>query len=377
MWRVLLPVFALSGCDVVFHIDAIQEGSGGGIPDAPIPTDGVAACSLVGKYGAGSAGLMRYCVHTDSTPLELGGAFDTTANQMCDYSASAGADMNPVCVVSARTIAVTTGLVVTGDKPLVLAALDTITIAAAVDLTGGPGEDPSACTLAGAGDGGASNSSGSAGGGGGGGGGGWQTKGGKGGLGKVGTAALGGGTTPTVVDIRGGCRGGTGGAGSTGFGGNGGTGGGAIYLTARTAIHISSAGSINASGRGGQGGAVSDGGAGGGGSGGLIAFDSPTVTFDTIDAPGAMVFANGGGGGAGGNAVGGAISMTAGIGATGGIPNGGTGAMANGPGGIGGAGSTNGGGGGGGGQGFIVVFSPMNQVVSDPSHISPPMIIGT
>ena len=176
MVRGLLLVIALSGCDIVFRIDAIPTGDArtSGDPDAQL--DGPPpVCTLVGHHGAANAGFIQYCVHTDKQPLDLKGPFDTTANAMCDYVRSNGADANSVCVVSAKTISVTTKLVVTGDKPLVLAALDTITVTALIDLTGGGGADPDACMTSGTGGTGASRASG---GGGGVGGGGWSSLGG-------------------------------------------------------------------------------------------------------------------------------------------------------------------------------------------------------
>ncbi|MEP6865146.1 MAG: hypothetical protein ABJE66_31300 [Deltaproteobacteria bacterium] len=374
----LLLACAPSGCDIVFHIDKIP-GGGSGVIDATEPHSDTQnpVCTLVGKYGMGGAGLIRYCVHTDSPAmLDLSGPFDTTANQLCDYQASNGADMNPVCVVPAHVITVTTSLVVTGDKPLVLAALDTITITGSINLTGGGGANPGVCTTTGEGTAGDPSPNGTSGGGGGGGGGSWQTKGGKGGAGKSGIAAPSGALSPAVVDIRGGCIGGSGGGGISGSGGKGGNGGGALYLTAHNVVRVSNTGSINASGRGGGGGIAPDGGAGAGGSGGLIAFDSPTVTFDLFSQPGAKLFANGGGGGAGGNAVIGGTSTDPAVAAPGGVPNGGAGAIGEANGAIGTAGTTSGGGGGGGGQGFIILYEARGVLMLDPNHISPNLMVG-
>ena len=376
MVRGLLLVIALGGCDIVFHIDAIPAGDARNSGD---PIDGQLdgpppVCTLVGHHGAANAGFIQYCVHTDKQPLDLKGPFDTTANPMCDYVTTNGADANPVCVVSARTISVTTKLVVTGDKPLVLAALDTITITAMIDLTGGGGANPGSCTTAGIGGTGASTSTG---GGGGGGGGGWATLGGKGGVGKPGTQASGGAAVGLPVDIRGGCPGGPGGSGPTGTPGQGGHGGGAIYLAAHTAIHVSTTGAIDASGTGGAGGNAMDGGGGGGGAGGLIAFDSPVVTFDFDQAPGAKLWANGGGGGGGGGAVGsnGHLSTDPTLAGMGGSPNGGNGAVGTNNGNPGIANTVSGGGGGGGGQGFIVMFTTSPLVLD--SNISPPLVPGS
>src|ERR1700712_4342148 len=138
--RGLLVVFALSGCDIVFHIDKIPGGGSGDLLDASEPkadTPGP-ACSLVGDYGPNHAGFVSYCVRTESdATLDLGGPFDTTANPKCDYVATTGAETARVCVVSAHVISVTGTLVVSGDKPLVIAALDTITITGSIDITAG------------------------------------------------------------------------------------------------------------------------------------------------------------------------------------------------------------------------------------------------
>ena len=154
----------------------------------------------------------------------------------------------------------------------------------------------------------------------------------------------------------------------------GGHGGGAIYLAAHTAIHVSTTGAIDASGRGGAGGNVSDGGGGGGGAGGLIAFDSPVVTFDFDQAPGAKLWANGGGGG-GGAGTNGLLSMSPTLAGMGGSPNGGNGAVGTNNGNSGSANTVSGGGGGGGGQGCIVVFTV--APLASNSNISPPLIAGT
>lgn len=366
----VLIVCAASGCDVVFHIDEIPAGGGSAVGDAA--PDGVPpVCSLVGLYGAGGAGFVSYCVRTDSSPLLLAGTIDTTANQKCDYVPSKGADADVACVISAKTIDVES-LVVTGDKPLVLAALDTITVTGTIDLTGGGGANPPACATSGEGGKGGPST---AGGGGGGGGGGWGTLGGKGGMGKAGTQAPAGAAAAIPIDIRGGCPGGAGGSGMTGAPGKGGAGGGAIYLTAGTAIHVAATGAIDASGGGGTGGAATDGGGGGGGTGGLIAFDSPVVTFDFLQAAGAKLFANGGGGGGGGGMPG-KVSVDPASAGAGGLPNGGNGGVGSGSGVAGATDTVGGGGGGGGGQGFIVVFT-LGPLSGDASHVSPPLIAGT
>jgi hypothetical protein len=375
-WLLLLVIAcAPSGCDIVFHIDPIGEGSDQTIDAIGPKADGIEpVCSLVGQYGPGGLGLLSYCVRSDSLQtMMLGGGFDTTANAKCDYVvAGTGSGAPTVCVVSAHVIDVTSVLAVTGDKPLVLAALGTINIAAEIDLTGGGGASAAACKLEG--EGGAGGMA-TAGGGGGGGGGGWQTHGGAGGNGSGINQGHMGITSGLPREIRGGCPGGTGGQGGQGGPGKGANGGGAIYIAARDVVHVTAMGAINASGLGGRGGALPNGGGGGGGSGGMIAFDSPLITFDFLDAPGAKIFANGGGGGAGGNAVAGTSSSNPATGGIGGSPTGGDGSLAQGVGADGGTSSGSGGGGGGGGQGYIVVYTT-GVIELSPTHVSPAMVAG-
>ena len=161
----------------MFHIDPITAGSNQVI-DAQRPNaEGIdPVCSLVGNYGMGSAGLIGYCVHTDLGPRELGGTFDTTVNADVRRRGERRRRHGAGVSRGAKTIAVTSKLAVTGDKPLVLAALDTITVAAEIDLTGSAGREPQLCArTTGNGNTGSINSSGGAGGGGGGGGGSWQS----------------------------------------------------------------------------------------------------------------------------------------------------------------------------------------------------------
>jgi hypothetical protein len=203
-----------------------------------------------------------------------------------------------LCVIFGTTIDV--GQVqVTGTKPLVLVARDTLRISNTVEVSSrrntisGPGANALECdqSTLGAAD---------TGGGGGGAGGSFGTAGGTGGAGAAGAAGgSAGAAQPTITVIRGGCTGTRGGDGTlTGDGGLGGNGGGGIYLLSRGSIVIEANGAIYASGAGGEGGnnATSDRGAGGGGgSGGLIALEAPTVIVDGILA------ANGGAGGGGGD----------------------------------------------------------------------------
>ena len=132
------------------------------------------------------------------------------------------------------------------------------------------------------------------------------TGGGGGGYGKVGASGAavansGGGVRPggsangdpSMVPLRGGCRGGRGGHPASGQGGGpGGGGGGAIQLVAAQRIDVEAGGVITAHGGGGQGASRNYAG-GGGGSGGAIVLEAVD-----IDIAGAVA-ANGGGGGEG------------------------------------------------------------------------------
>jgi hypothetical protein len=265
------------------------------------------------------------------------------------------------CVLTGTTIAVegVGNLRATGNKPLVLLAIDSITAIAGIDVGShrgvnpetGAGADPAACTaMAGTNP---NNGGGGAGG-------------SFAGLGGAGAASANGGSTggmpgpvASITTLRGGCPGHDGEGSSRGSGGHG---GGAVLLIAGNSITIG--GEINAGGEGGRAGQQNTSGGGGGGAGGMIVLDAQTVTNT------ALLLANGGGGGegsgeatAGGNG-GDPITIAAALGGTG-LANGGDGGVgsataAAGPGGTGNVGivvnpgSLRGGGGaGGGGAGLI------------------------
>ncbi len=267
------------------------------------------------------------------------------------------------CIVVAQDITLDSGtLDVDGDRPLVLVASNSLTIAGTIDAAShvagdkGPNASPASC---GANNNGTTDSNK----GGGGAGGSLAGTGGIGGTGNNngGATATGGtpegaGTAPFDV-IRGGCRGGDGAKGD-GTTVSGGLGGGAVVLLGG-AVMIS--GIVNVAGGGGQGGTTSRGGGGGGGAGGMIVIDGTSIAVSgTLLATG-----GGGGGGADGNTPGGPgndpdpfAPTTA---AAGGSKGGGAG-------GIGGAGGTSsdgnagntaddGGGGGGGSVGAIRVLT--------------------
>ncbi len=382
--RWLLLVVALGGCDLVFRIDHLDPSgidAHGPFADGTVPPDTSCAGGTVavGRYGTSSAGLVQVCVPATGGPLVLGGPFNTDLPAACQpMLQQSGPEL---CVVAATNIAVATPLVVTGLRPLVLAAAQQLTIDGSITVDGsataaGPGGDAPNCA---SGPGGTDAAKG----GGGGGGGSWGGVGGIGGIGgPAGTGGFGhaGGV---VTAIRGGCRGGYGGDGSSAnSGGLGGHAGGAIYLIAGASIIVR--GNISASGGGGHFGAAGTtggGGGGGGGAGGLVAFDTPMLTI----AGATGIWANGGGGGGGGGAgtgvpvngsdggvsTGPAVHAAAGSGGTAGTTMGGTGGSGGvgslqlDPGGTGSDGGGGGGGGAGGGGGFVILYSSQRGVAGD------------
>lgn len=307
------------------------------------------------------------CLQTMPTePLTLAPSINTgdTAATRCTAVGGAIVPMGEieVCALAGTDVTIMGTMVgVGGPRPLVVIATNKIDVTTAdFDITSGelgngPNANPTDCTSTGIN--GASDSSR----GGGGAGGSFGGTGGDGGDGNSGGAV--GGAAPAAVTafdkLRGGCPGGTGAAGGGAIGAAG-SGGGAVYLVARSEIHIS--GMINASGGGGGAGSASRGGGGGGGSGGMIVLHAPTLTID----PSARIFSHGGGGGGGatngtsggrgedglvfdaaalGGAAGGTTATAGGAGALGSTPA------------VGAANATDGGGGGGGGVGVIRVLS--------------------
>jgi hypothetical protein len=270
-----------AGCSQILGIEKFELGADASI-DAP-PDAGFC-------YGTS---LVRACVTAEpATPLVQAAAINTDTDCQAVQPQATGPEL---CVIAATTINVS-GLsnLVTGARPLVLVATDSITIAAAavLDVSSrsttriGAGANEASCSAPTSGQ----NSVATAGAGGGGAGG-FGTIGGDGGNGSVAKGI--GGTSTTAMVLRGGCKGADGGDAGSVQGGAGGNAGGAVYLIAGTSITID--GSIFASAAGGRGGGIRAGG-GGGGSGGMIGLDAPTIT---ISATG-IVAANGGGGGGGG-----------------------------------------------------------------------------
>ncbi len=357
--RLCAVMATLPGCDVVFDLQTV---------------DGEAC---LGRYGPLDGGLFEACVFTTTVPPLL----NTTAGQI-DTDADCNrvvAQQDPaeteVCIVAATNVVIESGITVTGTRPLVLVALEILSISGTLDASSGHARAPAA---------GATSATCAAGAGeipdnGGGGGGAGASFGSMGGAGAEGNDGAGGAVNqiaPRPAYMRGGCAGGAGGDSSAGpEGGAAGAGGGAVYLIAGTEILIS--GRINASGAAGLGGrADSSGrgsGGGGGGSGGVIGFDAPMTTI----AAGAILIANGGGGGSGGGTTsvgqpGGEANLNVpphgAAGGVGGSGIGGNGAFAATP----AAAGTQSAGGGGGGLGFVVVYG--ERVIDQSASLSPAAI---
>ncbi|CAN5886843.1 hypothetical protein BH11MYX2_BH11MYX2_35490 [soil metagenome] len=304
-----------------------------------------------------------------STTLEPG-----TNGLTC--AVTTNAEASGWCVLAGTTVNIAAGATVRllGDKPIVFGAVETLTVAGAIDAasrgnTIAAGGDSPACQ------GGQAATTGSSSGGGYGG-----TFGGVGGNGESNDGGGGGmAPAPAIVlagSLRGGCPGGAGGtlAASASAPGHG---GGAFALVSRTQLVLDGA-TFNAYGSGGRVGSLGKQGGGGGGSGGMIALDAPM-----IGAMNASMFANGGGGAEGNGGVIGAPGQEAasatsygaggaGLSTTGG--DGGAGSL----GGAGGAPPLNananggGGGGGGGGTGVIHTSAVLTGATVSPSGDSPP-----
>ncbi len=388
-------------------------------PDAP---DAPAACSLWHPQhvmpcmlGAPKPALVitqSASPWTYNTTNQGGTLSDSTGVVLMSTLVVTQADSSLIAVLNVESLTVQTGatLLVTGDKPLVIASWDTISLNGRIDAgsvtteinntgnahidgpsrIGAGANAPGKCT----GMIGASGANAQMGGGsGGGGGGGLRGNGGKGSVGDTVMVAGGSGGARLVAApavIRGGCNGGPSGSAATSTGllppataasvSVGGAGGGAVELAAKTSITISSTGSINAGGGGGagapHGSAV---GGGGGGSGGYIGLDAPVITITA-----GKLSANGGGGGGSapfaGNGNQGSNAESVEPAAGGAVFGGGNCGLAGAPGSSGttfdaadamGTDSC-GGGGGGGGAGFIFIVSP--SLMSTSSAISPPQL---
>jgi len=318
--------------------------------------------------GCWGTGVVKICPGTAPAGMvTLTGDFDTGTSPDCKpYQVAPGALPLDACVVTARAITVSGTFTVTGPRPLVLLASDTITVQAGATLDvsshreparTGPGANATACNASGDGTPDFNGCGGGAGGS-------FGDTGGKGGDGDSGAAGGQAGAKAATVDIlRGGCPGG-GGGGTTG--GTAGAGGGAVALLAGTSILVS--GTINASGAAGDGAAGFSDGGGGAGSGGMIVLDAPTLFG------GGTLIANGGGGGEGASNNPGSPGLEPDPTMPLSAAPGGSGNTNAGNGGDGAAGTTttgqsgsdgtsnDGGGGGGGGAGYVVMYATANTL---------------
>ncbi len=361
---------ACSAADAAI-IDTVSSDAG---PDAP-----PRLC-----YGAGT---YAFCLPTAPvTPLVLpdNTLINTDTDTRCKAAPAQwlAAGQPPACFIEASSINMI-NVSVSGMKPLVLVAANTITIDGTLDVASrrdplkiGPGSpwiDCPAFVSAPQGD----PDDGNSGGAGGGAGASFMTAGRNGGPGDQ--ANNPGGTAFPMaamgpVTLRAGCAGQSGGTGDGSNGGVGGAGGGAVFVVAGNAITFGAAGAINASGSG----ATEPGdqaGGGGGGSGGMVVLYSNAISA----AAGARIIANGGGGSSGANNGGGVpggdpalaspTTPAVQVGSPcGGCGVGGAGFAGTTPATIGGDGDDGrSGGGGGGGGGFIVANKPLTNIVTSPA----------
>ncbi|MGE5186750.1 MAG: hypothetical protein ACM31C_32070 [Acidobacteriota bacterium] len=373
----------LAGCE--FH-----HGAASGVPagdgkliDARLidaPPDALTMPMCFGPPGA-----FQLCLSTIPTNQTMlnGNTIDTEA---CSGDAQNENTMQlggvTVCVIAGGTITVAGTVQAIGANPLVLVAVQSITIQQGATLSvasksdasnaiRGASANDSSCTPMTAMFGASAN--------GGGGGGAGASFGGAGMAGGAGTSgASAGGTAGTaasaVTTLRGGCEGGDGGDssnGSPGGGGAGGDSGGALYVATQGMLTI--AGTVTASGAGGYGAAASKRGGGGAGSGGLIVIAAHSLTMPSTG----IVIANGGAGGGGSsNSVDGTTGANAttlaaaagGAGGSGGGADGGNGGAATTAATVG-MQATQGGGGGGAGVGIIKVLTTLTLPAA---QISPP-----
>ncbi len=316
--------------------------------------DDAAAC-----YGTG---LVTACFQQPPTgDVAIGDDIDTDTSNQCSTDSRNAA----WCVIAGESVTVPSVVHVTGSKPLVIVATQTIAINGMLDASSrrvggqlGAGANPAACASIappGTSGGGAGGSFGGAGG-----------NGGEGATANAGGTA--GGALQTPTTLRGGCRGQDGNGASKGTGGNG---GGALYLIANTSISIN--GSVTASGAGATAGLMTSSGGGGGGSGGFIGLDAPAVTCN------GSIVANGGGGGEGsgsttaGNPGQDVTTAAAAQGGSAGTFNGGDGGdggAATTPGGENGKNGGTSGGGGGGGAGIVRLYRA--SAIGGSGPVSPP-----
>ena len=378
MRRLLCALLLLAGCEKTDPLYCRQHPEdvttcGGEAIDASVDASPHVNCF-------GPPGPFEVCLGPGPLPtatVQIPSTFDTTDDPLCRTVQPEGWTANPACFIVASSItSAATQMLIVGARPLVLLAIQDITIDHPLALSSqrggptGPGATATSCT--GATDG--AVGTGTLVGGGGGAGGSLQTHGGAGGAGDSPGASAGppGASNPTIPPnlLRAGCPGTTGGA----LGGAPGLGGGAVYLLAGGSITISS--TINASGAGASSGGSGNCGGSGGGSGGTIALFAPTITST------GSIFANGGGGATGGDGGGfkgtpggdaplPLVPAAGGAGGSGGQGGSGfAGVVATGNAGQGTAPNSGGKGGGGGGGGGGYVLAP--NTASLGTNVSPP-----
>jgi len=293
--RRVAVLFSLTGCSSIFGLHAPARGT---VVDAPA-SDGADASDGPTADGNMCVGRGVLTVCFDALPTmatQLPTSIATTDNAQCSTGVHWASSSQPTaCFIAGTTVTQTGTTVVTGGRPLVLVALDSLQVTGLIDASShvgvtalGPGADPGACPAF------AAAPQANPNGGGGGAGGSFVSAGGAGGMGDNG-GTLGGRPAPATAAspvLRGGCAGQLGVMGGGSGASTPGHGGGAIYLLAGSALSVQ-AGRIAANGAGATAPNNRYGGSGGG-AGGMIVLDAPTITM-----AGAFLSANGGGGAAG------------------------------------------------------------------------------
>jgi hypothetical protein len=306
LWLVGLATI-LGGCDKLFGLSRVSDDTA---LDAPSDLATIDAPCL------GQGILTALCLESPQPTINLTSAIDTSSDPRCRKVPQ---DSGPeLCVLDAHDIVVSELVMVTGTRPLVLLAENSVEITSVLDASSRRGMRTGAGAQMCASGNGANGLNGA----GGGGGGSFGFSGGAGGSGQSGAMFPASGGMPSTVSpqtaVYGGCAGGAGGIGGTsGVGAaSAGDGGGAIYVIAGTQIHVAAGASINASGAAGGGALAKLNGGGGAGSGGFIALDAPMIIID------GELFARGGGGGGGGGTSAASSPGTEAIGAGGAVPGG-------------------------------------------------------
>ncbi|HTR50111.1 MAG TPA: hypothetical protein VMJ10_05335 [Kofleriaceae bacterium] len=277
---VALASASTTGCKQILGLnDLAPDASTTQMIDAPIGADADANC-----FGT----LATVCVDPPSLMARtIAAAIDTDTG--CDFTMPQSGSGGDLCVVAGTTVSVPASaqVAVTGSRPLVIVATDTIAVDGTLDASSGRGTVKGAAASTCASSSGTANAMG----GGGGGGGSFGTAGGNGGAGETGASGGTASQAMAVTSVRGGCAGGAGGNGDlAGTGGLGGDSGGAVYLVAVNSIAIDATGVVLANGAGGSNPVGPECGGGGGGAGGLVALEAPTITVV------GTIAANGGGG---------------------------------------------------------------------------------